>query len=199
MLDIAKIIASIVVLLFLVQGIAYIVSIITKKTKPSRWTYLVWTITAFITAFVYFNRTSSDESSWVYIVAAIESLVILCLSFWLGKGSKTPKLFELTILIPSLIASSVLLYSPNFSAIIATSVNTLAYVILWRDMLRLPNSESKFSWRLYLLITTLNLLISFDVGWLVFIPIINFLTALTTLLIIEVQSKAKALRSSSAQ
>lgn len=168
----------------------YIASIVRGTTRPSRWTYIIWTLATGILALGYGQGTGGDESSWLFYVGFLQSFIILLLSLKYGKGKKRPGWYEYGVLSCIAVAVYFLYVDVYVTVLLITVVKFFAYGILWRDMVRQPRKESRIAWHTYTIAAFLNVVVALDTGAFFVAPAVAFCASLVTSVIIEAQHQS---------
>jgi hypothetical protein len=127
------------------------------KTRPNRATWCIWTIVGIIIAFSY--RASGAESTiWVPITYAIGPFCTALLSFKFGEDSwaKLDTICLLGVAIGLILW--VMYRSPVLTLGINIGIDFLGALPTIRKSFREPYSEDLFSWLLFWLANTINML-----------------------------------------
>lgn len=166
--------------IFLISGyFPYIYEVIKSKTKPSRVSWFIWSLS---TAIILFGvtGTGTHEAIWVPIADAIGCFVIFVLSIPKGVGGWT-KTDKISL---SVCFASLLIWWYTGSILVALLANlvvyTSGYIPTIAKSIKDPESESLFAWTLFFIGVLLNLvviIIGNDTGFTVWLyPIVLVLT-----------------------
>ncbi len=147
--------------------IPYVYEVITKKTVPSRASWLIWSISTIIIA-VSVQLTGTTEAIWFPILDAVGCTIIFLLAIPYGSGgwTNTDK-FSFAICIASLIVwyttgNPLTALLMNLTVYVSGYIPTIGKV--WRD----PRHESRLAWSLFFVGSLVNLiavLIGNDTGF----------------------------------
>ncbi len=143
--------------IFLILGyIPYIYGIFRGTEKPSRMSFLIWTISTII-LFLGVKEASVNEIFWLPLADTIGCILILFLSIWYGVGgwTKVDKIsfgiVLITLIIFFITESIVFAFYANLIVYSAGYISTL------KKVLQDPNSESKAAWILFIIGGGLNI------------------------------------------
>lgn len=130
--------------------IPYFSSILTGRTAPHSYTWLIWSITQSLAAVVIFHGGGGIFSSLSVGAGALLSLVVFLAS--LTRGTEHIHAFDSVILIVALLAT-ILWWRfdhPTFSIIMVSFIDAIGFIPTYRKTLIEPRSESLLAWTLYL-------------------------------------------------
>lgn len=155
--------------------IPYIYEALTKKTVPSRASWIIWSISTIIIA-ISVQLTGTTEAIWFPILDAVGCTLIFLLSIPYGSGGWTKAdRISFAICLASLIVwyftgSPLIALLMNLSVYVSGYIPTIAKV--WKN----SHNESRSAWTFFFIGTILNLiavLIGNDTGFAVwFYPMI---------------------------
>ncbi len=133
------------VIIGLVGFVPYVRDILSKKTKPHLYTYLIWSIVT-IVAFVGQYISGGGPGSWSTGVMGLLTIVILGLTF--RYGTKDVTRFDGIFLIGALLSIVPWLFTHDatLSILIATFIDICAFIPTIRKTTKEPSSETLISW-----------------------------------------------------
>ena len=154
-------------ILISVGYVPYVYEVLTKKTVPSRASWLIWSISTIIIA-LSVQLTGTTEAIWFPILDAVGCTLIFLLAIPYGSGgwTKTDRI-SFTICVASLIVwyfsgSALVALLMNLSVYVSGYIPTIAKV--WKN----SHDESFLAWTFFFAGTVLNLiavLIGNDTGF----------------------------------
>lgn len=130
--------------------IPYFSSILTGRTTPHSYTWLIWSITQGLAAVVIFQGGGGIFSALSVGAGALLSLVVFLTS--LTKGTEHIHVLDSVILLVALLATILWwrFNHPTFSIIMVSFIDAIGFVPTYRKTLIEPRSESLPAWALYL-------------------------------------------------
>ena len=165
-------------ILISVGYIPYVYEVLTKKTVPSRASWVIWSISTIIIS-ISVQLTGTHEAIWFPILDAVGCTLIFFLSIPYGSNGWTPTdRFSFAICLASLViwyatGNPLTALIMNLSVYLSGYIPTIGKV--WRD----PRHESKSAWSFFFLGSVVNLvavLIGHDKGFAVwFYPVVLML------------------------
>jgi hypothetical protein len=144
-MEIKEILGTVAVLLALVSGVVYYVSILKGKTRPHLYTRLVW---ATVESIIFFGQytTGGGAGSWVTAVGALLTfgIVILCIKYGTTDVTTSDRISFAAALL--CIVPWVITKDPLWSVIFAILIDIWAIIPTLRKTWNSPSSESFFAW-----------------------------------------------------
>ena len=136
--------------------IPYIVSILVGKTKPSRTSWLIWTV---LSAILTYNCYLMGVGNAIYlmIVGFLGCFVITCLSFIYSseRDFVRSNYFYLVVAIAGSV-SLIFLNSILISTMVCISINFIGLLRTIRNAYFNPSQQNKLSWLLFFLANLTN-------------------------------------------
>ena len=140
---------QIAALLAVIQVIPYVLSILKGETKPSRASYGIWAIIHIIEVTAYVTK-------WLFLILAINALIIFALSFKYGMGGFNK--FDLACL--ALAGLAIVLWvvtdNPTIAVYLAVLAGSIGFLPTVKKSYSQPWTENTLSWCIYLAATLLN-------------------------------------------
>jgi hypothetical protein len=135
----------------------YILSILRKETRPSRSTWIIWTVASLVLLSSYFS-VGARGTIWLPLAYAIGTIIVMLLSLRFGEGgwSKFDK-----ICFTSSFLSLMLWWifdSPLLALLLNLSIDVIGSFPTMKKVKRDPKSENKLGWTLFFVGVVLNLL-----------------------------------------
>ncbi len=172
--------------------IPYIITICQGKTKPNRVSWSIWASLGIILAISNYDA-NAQETMWLLISYAFCQLVIAILSFKYGKGNWNT--FDQTCLLGA--GVSMLLWqlfdSPAIAIFICISIDSLGALPTIRKSYFQPETEDFFSWIMFWIAGTFNVLALDKLSIIAAQPIylFSFNSIVTSLLILHKINSSK--------
>lgn len=144
-------------ILAIVQIIPYVVSILRGKTKPSRSTYVIWTVINVVIALSYISA-GATTTVLLRIVAVGTSLLVLALSFKYGMGGL--KRLDLVCFAVAGFAIALWLVSKNpvLAVYMSLAASTIGFIPTIRKSVEQPETENMMSWGITTVAALLNVM-----------------------------------------
>jgi hypothetical protein len=186
-----EVIGIIAGIISLIATLPYIISILKRKTKPSRTTWSVWSILSIVIAINYI-QVGGGSAVWVYIGYAFGVTVIGLLSFRYGEGGWT--IMDKICLGGVMLSLIIWWYSGSalLSLFSILTVDIFGAIPTILKAYKKPEEEDKIAWALGFSANLLNLFaIQVWTFSLVIYPIYLFtMTGLVTLLTVLPRTKS---------
>lgn len=143
-------------LLALVQIIPYVISIIRRRTKPERTSFLIWFIVDLIGIISYIS-VGASTTIWTGLVFTLTGLLVFILSIKYGVGGFST--FDKVCFLLALVGIAILVGAGN--ALVAlyftTFVKFMGYLPTIKKAYFLPKTENTLSWTMCASASVLNL------------------------------------------
>jgi len=123
--------------------VPYLISIISGRTKPHIFTWILWTLLTFIVWAIQF-ADGAGAGAWATLVTAILSLVIVVFSFKNGHKNITKTDWGTFIVGLLSIPLWMLTKDPTLSAILVTFIDVVAFYPTLRKSWHFPREELVF-------------------------------------------------------
>jgi|APSaa5957512535_1039671.scaffolds.fasta_scaffold05889_4 hypothetical protein len=146
--------ASIVV--GLTTMVFYTRDILTGKTKPHEFTWLIWVVTqGTATAVMWYG--GGGKGAWMFTVGTFFVFAVFLLLLF--RGSRNITKSDITVLILALTGMGLwwLLSNPLLTVILMTAIDVFGYIPTFRKCYSSPRSEDARYWVLFALANTLSI------------------------------------------
>lgn len=174
----------------LVGSFPYLIAILKRQTRPSRATWIIWSIVAIIT-FVSYHASGAQETLWQPGVAVFFNLLFAILSFTYGTGGKTKA--DILCFIGAVLSLSLWYITSNpvvalTSIVITAAIGSVPTII---KSYRHPELENTLAWSLWTLAATSNLLAIRDWHYAIVIYPLQAFLAVGTITILVVRKRLR--------
>ena len=141
-----------------VAYIPYVSSIFTKKTKPSRSSWWIWSFIGLLILFSY-RSVGAFNTIWVPVIFFIAPLIVAVLSLRFGENTGLNSLDKICLLGAAISIIFWLLFnSAEVALYINIFIDFLGYLPTLKKTFLNPFAESRLTWILFFLGSILNVI-----------------------------------------